>query len=1534
MRKAFVEQVALPEPRFRDGLGIRYVRTDGTDDPVEVLRPLWDVGMMQNAIRQRVSRLASFRQARFVPVRAAEVPRDDASTIEVVSDFVSGHRLSLYLEASQAGAVSIETSTAIYILRELLGALALLHESRGVTHGAVGPERIVITPKGRAVVADYVLGPAIERLEFTRPRLWREFRIPMPAGKGLPKLDDKADVLQVGVTALGLLLGRPIELADYPERLESLLATLAQSQKSAGRKPLPAALIGWLKRALFKDPNGKFANVSDARLSLEAVLSKQDAATGGATALKTLADAFGRHAGALEAKAAAAAAEAARNAALVAQVETQAALQELAAAEAAAAPLTDLVPAFEITAGNPAASPGAATASTASAQAIEPDDPVGWRVPEPPPEEETLPTSPLLRIEEPAVEPAAEAFVEEVLDLTGIAESEDPAVIRATAAPVAEAVPATAEAAALQPAAADLSPAGGEVEIIVDLRELDAVDVPADAAQASGPEVEAEPAVLQVVQEAETAVVVPPPAVFELPETVAEPPAAAPPLLQVVEGAGPAVASPLAEALEQPVALMEAEVPVAPVEEVLAALEGARAPLAPVRPDELPEWRLLADPVGAVAPTIDVEVPTETLEELVEAFAVSTVAEAPPPAAPAYVVGPLTAAYEAQAAAIESTVADPVPTLVEPEAPASLVETPTVEMTSALAESGAPAIAMEPPSVMVNAPEPFLEERSPRQPPPATPSHDDAVSGAAASSVLDEILDLQESQVAAQAAAELVPDAPPSRPDVGAWSFVEELLHHDARFETRGAVEDDGPRAVAEAPPPRVIEPGADRLAESGTAPSGPLSAFLAGVAAVEASQAIDEASQTREAAARGAERTAPAADESVPAVGEAAPELPPDWFIEVGPQPAAPAHVESLEPEPAREPLFRLQEKPLSRRHSLVPPIAPPAPVFYEAPAEPTPQAPPASPGAELPEFEEDLSGPVFPRVAPSVRRVRAEARRRRVARIGSSIGHGIQAVAAGCVSALAALASGIGAAFSLSGRAVATALRAVLSGSVAVIAATGRGIGGAVRGLAQGIAAVAGGTARAGAAAARALGALTRAVGAGGLRLARAIVQASGAVAGALAGGTARGLRTVASAVAASAGLTAKALAAALRAGGHGASAAARGLVSMLANLGRAGSAAVSGTARGLAAVVRGMGRIVGRAANQAASTASATGSVAGRGAVATGKGVGRAATGLPQKLYFLLSDVADRLPRPLFRPWYLAAALLVIVAVAGVPYAKALLFTPRPAMGTIRVESPRPDEMVTIDGVPRGRVPVTAPATAGRHRVEIGSAGQLRAHAVEVAAGRETLLQAAGPELVAAGSVRVTTDPPGADVFLDGVLHGTAPLTVENVSEGTHTLLIRDKSGSVRQTVRVNANEAVDATVQIRPGWLAVFAPVKLAVLENGRPIGSTEGGRILVSPGPHTFEVASQSLGFRETRQVEIRPGVVVAVTIQLPPATIEIVAPAEAEILVDGQPVGQAPLGPIEVAVGTREIVMRHPTLGERRQVVSVNYHTPVRVVFE
>jgi hypothetical protein len=75
-------------------------------------------------------------------------------------------------------------------------------------------------------------------------------------------------------------------------------------------------------------------------------------------------------------------------------------------------------------------------------------------------------------------------------------------------------------------------------------------------------------------------------------------------------------------------------------------------------------------------------------------------------------------------------------------------------------------------------------------------------------SVLDEIVSLQEAQAAAQAEVEPTPAPPAPEPDIAAWSFVEELLHHDTRFAARQAADEASTRHVADEVPlqPPAIE--------------------------------------------------------------------------------------------------------------------------------------------------------------------------------------------------------------------------------------------------------------------------------------------------------------------------------------------------------------------------------------------------------------------------------------------------------------------------------------------------------------------------------------------------------------------------------------------------------------------------------------------------------------------------------------------------------------------------------------------------------
>ena len=48
-------------------------------------------------------------------------------------------------------------------------------------HGAIGPDRIMVTPDGRLVVVETVLGSALEQLRYSRQRYWEELGVPLPA---------------------------------------------------------------------------------------------------------------------------------------------------------------------------------------------------------------------------------------------------------------------------------------------------------------------------------------------------------------------------------------------------------------------------------------------------------------------------------------------------------------------------------------------------------------------------------------------------------------------------------------------------------------------------------------------------------------------------------------------------------------------------------------------------------------------------------------------------------------------------------------------------------------------------------------------------------------------------------------------------------------------------------------------------------------------------------------------------------------------------------------------------------------------------------------------------------------------------------------------------------------------------------------------------------------------------------------------------------------------------------------------------------
>jgi hypothetical protein len=227
----------------------------------------------ETALIARAAQLAAFSHPAFAPVRRIERAAGTGSGLAIVSAAVPGVRLSEMLRNAQGRQVPPDLDAACFILAQVATALADLHRhSRDLSHGAIGPERIVIGQEGRAVIVEPVLAPALEQLQLARTRLWAEFRVPVPPVAGTARFDQVTDVMQLGVLALALVLGRPVRRDEYPKRLHDLMLEASAPGASSDRQALLRSLRAWIHRTLQLEPRSAFRTAAEAAPALEAVL--------------------------------------------------------------------------------------------------------------------------------------------------------------------------------------------------------------------------------------------------------------------------------------------------------------------------------------------------------------------------------------------------------------------------------------------------------------------------------------------------------------------------------------------------------------------------------------------------------------------------------------------------------------------------------------------------------------------------------------------------------------------------------------------------------------------------------------------------------------------------------------------------------------------------------------------------------------------------------------------------------------------------------------------------------------------------------------------------------------------------------------------------------------------------------------------------------------------------------------------------------------------------------------------------------------
>jgi hypothetical protein len=303
--------------------------------------------------------------------------------------------------------------------------------------------------------------------------------------------------------------------------------------------------------------------------------------------------------------------------------------------------------------------------------------------------------------------------------------------------------------------------------------------------------------------------------------------------------------------------------------------------------------------------------------------------------------------------------------------------------------------------------------------------------------------------------------------------------------------------------------------------------------------------------------------------------------------------------------------------------------------------------------------------------------------------------------------------------------------------------------------------------------------------------------------------------------------------------------------------------------------------------------------------------------------------------------AAVLLLSVIGGGTLAARRFFATAPVSTGTVTVTTNPPGAEVFLDGQPHGVSPTMLTVSAGTHVLELRGAGEPRTMSLDVAAGAQLsqyIEMAKGQ--VTVGSLHVRTEPSGARISVDGVARGSSPVTVSDLTPGEHSVVVETEAGTTRQTVVVEAGATASLVAQMPAaaannpasgGWISVAAPRTVQLFEEGRLLGSSDSERLMLPAGTHRIDIVNETLGFRSNRIIQITAGKVSPISVEFPKGTIALNAVPWADVWIDGEKVGETPIGNLSVAIGSHEIIFRHPELGEQRHVATVTLAGPARV---
>ncbi len=254
------------------GLGTSWLTVDPQWGPVEVLdlMPALSTPASESAIRAAA---AAQRQAGIArdggTVAVVHDVRRGPGTLSVVSAHGGGIRLLELLDALETGRLAFVDQTVLDLAGTIARAVGWLHDRPGaVAHGLIAPAHIMLGRDGDIVLTHAVFAEAVQALEWSRDRWWRQCGLALPPSASAPRFDQRADVVELGAVVLAVLLRRRLAPGEYGALPELVM------EAAAAYEPQGSGLRAWLQQALHLHPRATFASAVEASAQLSLVLAE------------------------------------------------------------------------------------------------------------------------------------------------------------------------------------------------------------------------------------------------------------------------------------------------------------------------------------------------------------------------------------------------------------------------------------------------------------------------------------------------------------------------------------------------------------------------------------------------------------------------------------------------------------------------------------------------------------------------------------------------------------------------------------------------------------------------------------------------------------------------------------------------------------------------------------------------------------------------------------------------------------------------------------------------------------------------------------------------------------------------------------------------------------------------------------------------------------------------------------------------------------------------------------------------------------